>query len=246
MSHRPRIAGSLGPAQAKDAPEDALPAVFARLLPGMDPALGASPALLALALGRALEQPQEQPELSDLARLVQCLLEDRTPAVLDHPQEIDALLASHLALQPQEVFAVVGLDAGLRLLGWQLVARGLVNRCPLHPRQVAEPLLAWGASAYVIAHNHPSGCPRPSPEDRRLSEDLEPRLASLGLRLVDHLVIARWGYASAVYPGEPVLRSLPWKEQRISFAGSPLAGYGADLDLSDPPCSREDEGSDHG
>jgi DNA repair protein RadC len=59
----------------------------------------------------------------------------------------------------------------------------------VHPREVFGPALALAATAIVIAHNHPSGDPTPSAEDRRVTERLRAAGELLGIELLDHLVI---------------------------------------------------------
>lgn len=68
----------------------------------------------------------------------------------------------------REHFMVVGLDAKHAVIGINTVSIGSVTRSIVHPREVFKPAILMNASAVLLAHNHPSGDPTPSQEDRAL------------------------------------------------------------------------------
>jgi DNA repair protein RadC len=72
----------------------------------------------------------------------------------------------------REVFACLLLDARHRLIGFEPLFLGSVDRASVHPREVLKQALAHNAAAVILAHNHPSGNPEPSPSDLRLTEEL--------------------------------------------------------------------------
>lgn len=101
-----------------------------------------------------------------------------------------------LADAPQEIGAFAYLDRDWRLLGMRHVAGQTAGRLDVPVRAVVADALAFDARAVLMAHNHPSGDPTPSPADRSTTHLLLRALEPLDLRLADHLVIARAGIAS--------------------------------------------------
>lgn len=103
----------------------------------------------------------------------------------------EALFAP-LATATLEMLAVAYLDDAQRLLGMRHM-QGLPDRAPLPIRVIAADALAFDATAVVIAHNHPSGDPTPSPADRAATHRLARALEGIDVRLLDHLVLAAGG-----------------------------------------------------
>jgi DNA repair protein RadC len=105
-------------------------------------------------------------------------------------------LKPRLAHLTTEVFVVLLLDVRLRVLCDVRVAEGTGWACAVQPRDALAPALREGAAAVIFAHNHPSGDPTPSAEDRDLTRRLIAASELLGVRAVDHLVVASSGYTS--------------------------------------------------
>jgi DNA repair protein RadC len=96
-----------------------------------------------------------------------------------------------------EVLAVLALDGRLGLLGEPcLVAGGALMHVAVSAREVYAPAVERRAAAIVLAHNHPSGMAAPSQEDLAFTRHMARAGDLLGVRLVDHLVVARRGYFS--------------------------------------------------
>jgi DNA repair protein RadC len=96
----------------------------------------------------------------------------------------------------RESFFLVLLDARHRLLSVQLVSTGSIDSTPVHPREVFSPAVRDGAAAVVVAHNHPSGDPSPSAEDRRVTDRLRATGEVVGIDLLDHIVVGAERYYS--------------------------------------------------
>lgn len=98
----------------------------------------------------------------------------------------------------QEAFAVVPLDARNRPLRKKpiVVAMGTLTSVEVHPRDVFREAVRLNAAAVIVAHNHPSGDPEPSAEDRDLTERLRQAGRLLGIPLLDHFIITREAYVS--------------------------------------------------
>jgi len=110
-----------------------------------------------------------------------------------HPQLRDA---------SQEHFLVILLDARQRVLRTEIVSQGTLTASLVHPREVFRPALRDAAAALVLVHNHPSGDPTPSAEDREVTARLASAGEILGVRVLDHIVVAERGYSSFRERGE--------------------------------------------
>jgi DNA repair protein RadC len=88
-----------------------------------------------------------------------------------------------------EVFAVLFLDAQLKLIAMETLFTGSLSHTTVHPREVVKRALALGAGAAILAHNHPSGHAEPSRADELLTKQLAQALALVDVRVVDHFVV---------------------------------------------------------
>ena len=115
---------------------------------------------------------------------------------------IDGPAAAHRLLAPlargllRETFWALLLDARHTLLSCERVSEGTLTTSLVHPREVFGPALRAGAAAVLVAHNHPSGDPEPSPEDLEVTRRLARAGELLGVPLVDHLVLGQAAFVS--------------------------------------------------
>ena len=89
----------------------------------------------------------------------------------------------------RERFIALYLDARHRVRALETVSTGSLNASLVHPREVFKPAIALSAAAVIVAHNHPSGDPRPSGDDLELTGRLDRCGELLGIALLDHLVV---------------------------------------------------------
>ena len=91
-----------------------------------------------------------------------------------------------------EVFAVAYLDSAHRLLrdGVETLQEGTIDRAAVYPRRVVEAALKREAAALVLAHNHPNGNVQPSEQDKLITRSIVLAAETIGLRVVDHLVVS--------------------------------------------------------
>jgi len=114
----------------------------------------------------------------------------RQRAVLSGPEEVAALARARLGPSRTEEFWLALVDGKNRLLAWEQLARGTVDRTPVYPREVLAMALKHKAAGVVLVHNHPGGDPRPSSEDMETTRRIARLATEMGLRLLDHLVVA--------------------------------------------------------
>jgi DNA repair protein RadC len=105
------------------------------------------------------------------------------------PATSAALLRPLLDPEPAEVFGVLLLNTKRRVLAWHPVSRGSLNSTVIEPREVFRAAILANAASIIAAHNHPSGDPAPSPEDRAITLRLRDAGTLIGIDLLDHLII---------------------------------------------------------
>jgi DNA repair protein RadC len=96
----------------------------------------------------------------------------------------------------QEESHVVCLDTKNQVLGTHRISIGTLDRSLIHPREVFRPAIKDAAKAVLLVHNHPSGDPTPSDDDLTLTSRLEEAGKTLGIGVLDHIVVARNGAVS--------------------------------------------------
>lgn len=115
---------------------------------------------------------------------------------LSCPQEAAEFLMPRLRYAIKEQFVVVLLNSKNKVVGTEVVSEGSLSNSIVHPREVFVPALLQHAAAIMVAHNHPSGEPSPSLEDRELTSILVRSGKVLGIPLVDHIIIGDGNYYS--------------------------------------------------
>jgi DNA repair protein RadC len=96
----------------------------------------------------------------------------------------------------QEEFHALLLNTRHRVVREVLVTRGILDSALIHPREVFRLAVSEGAAGVILVHNHPSGDPAPSAEDRAVTRQLGEAGRALGIPVLDHVVIGRGRYVS--------------------------------------------------
>jgi DNA repair protein RadC len=109
--------------------------------------------------------------------------------------------APRLADLPAEEFHVLALDTQSGVLRDLLVTRGLLNASLVHPREVFRGAIAEAAAGIIVVHNHPSGDPTPSADDRAATRQLVEAGRVLDVPVYDHVVIGAGRYVSFAEAG---------------------------------------------
>ncbi len=105
-------------------------------------------------------------------------------------------LVADIAGKQQEYFLCISLNGANEVIEKRIVTIGLLDKGPVHPREVFADVIADRAAAVIFAHNHPSGDLKPSEADRRIHDQLAEAGKILGIRILDHLIVTRKGYYS--------------------------------------------------
>jgi DNA repair protein RadC len=136
----------------------------------------------------------------ELGRRLACESRDEG-APLRSPRDVYALFALRLEDLPVEEFHVAILDSQHRLERDVTVTRGILNSSLVHPREVFREAIAERAAAIVLVHNHPSGDPTPSADDRAVTEQLVAAGRLLDIPVHDHVIVGRGRYLSFAEAG---------------------------------------------
>ena len=147
--------------------------------------------------------PAKAARLLAALELAERLLAEQRPALprVRDPAHVAALLGPRLRDLPVEEFHVLALDSQSRVRRDVLVTRGLLNSALVHPREVFRAAIAEAAAGIIVVHNHPSGDPTPSPEDRAVTRQLVDAGRLLDLPVYDHVILAGDRFLSFVAAG---------------------------------------------
>ena len=107
-----------------------------------------------------------------------------------------AALVADIAGKPQEHFICISLNGANEVIEKRVVTIGLLDKSPVHPREVFADVIQDRAAAVIFAHNHPNGDPQPSDSDRRAHEQLTEAAKILGLRVLDHVIVTKKAHFS--------------------------------------------------
>jgi len=96
----------------------------------------------------------------------------------------------------QEVFAVMYLNAQNKHLSTENLFFGTLSEAVVYPREIIRKALSSGAASIILAHNHPSGDLNPSPMDIKITKSIAKICTIVGIKVLDHLIIARSNWLS--------------------------------------------------
>lgn len=89
----------------------------------------------------------------------------------------------------RESFYVISLDAKRQVIRAAMIGEGTVGCVSVYPRLAVETALRYGAHSVLLAHNHPAGTPQPSADDLNLTDSLVNAMHSIGIPVLDHLIV---------------------------------------------------------
>ena len=115
---------------------------------------------------------------------------------LSCPQDVADFLMPRLRYAAKEQFVVILLNNKNKVIGTEVVSEGSLSSSIVHPREVYAPAILHHAAAIMVAHNHPSGDPKPSTEDAEVTRVLARSGKVLGIPMIDHVIIGDGNYYS--------------------------------------------------
>lgn len=115
--------------------------------------------------------------------------------------DVAAWLRPRVAGEHTECFYAIYLTAKGGVVNHRRISEGTLTASLVHPREVFAPAIMHRAAAVIVAHNHPSGDPYPSAEDRATTARLKRAGSLLGVKLLDHVVVAGGRYTSFLEQG---------------------------------------------
>jgi len=118
------------------------------------------------------------------------------PYAVRHAGDVVGLVRAFLRDDPRERFVAVYMDTRHKPIAVHDAHVGTCDSSPVHPREVFGPAVALAATCVVVAHNHPSGDPTPSEQDRAVTERLRQAGELLGVPVLDHVVVGETRYYS--------------------------------------------------
>lgn len=101
-----------------------------------------------------------------------------------------------MAHEQNEQFRIIFLDKRNQIIADEIQAKGTIDHTPVYVREVVRRSLEVGATAIILAHNHPSGDPTPSRADISMTKELIDALDKIGILVHDHIIVGRDGHAS--------------------------------------------------
>lgn len=126
---------------------------------------------------------------------------DPAPERIRGPADVHRFYAPRLRDLPVEEFHVLALGSQSQVLADLLVTRGILNSSLVHPREVFRAAIAEAAAGVIVVHNHPSGDPTPSADDRAVTRQLVDAGRLLDLPVYDHVVVGGERYVSFAEAG---------------------------------------------
>lgn len=120
----------------------------------------------------------------------------RTSGHISGPQSAAEFIRKILPDNSREHFVALYLDGEHKVIAFSVVSTGSANLCQVHPREVFQMALLSGAISIIVAHNHPSGSLKPSPEDHRITTSLKEAGELLRVKILDHVIVGETSHFS--------------------------------------------------
>ena len=118
--------------------------------------------------------------------------------LLSSPQAAVDFARVKLAGLSHEAFMVIYLTAKNEAIDSEIIHEGTVDRAVVYPRRIIESALNHHAAGLLLAHNHPSGYPQASDEDKRITHAIAEAARTVDIRVIDHIIVGKNGYFSFV------------------------------------------------
>ncbi|MDD2523992.1 MAG: DNA repair protein RadC [Endomicrobiaceae bacterium] len=115
---------------------------------------------------------------------------------LSSPKDVIIFLKSVIGTSEKEIFYAIFLSASNKVLDYQIISKGIVNRSAVYPREIVKLALDANATSVIISHNHPGGTCKPSQNDIIATEAVLKALKTVDITLIDHIIVISNNYYS--------------------------------------------------
>lgn len=112
------------------------------------------------------------------------------------PEQVHRRFCREMQLLDREHFVVLHLDSKNHLIARETISVGHLNQSLVHPREVFKGAVLNSSAAIICVHNHPSGDPAPSANDRNITAQLRQAGEILGIRMLDHIIVGNNSFYS--------------------------------------------------
>lgn len=145
--------------------------------------------------GMGLAKAAQLKAAFELGKRLAAFTEDSRP-VIGSPADAASLVMEELRHQDKEHFLALFLDTRNRVIARKTISVGSLQANIVHPREVFKEAVSRSAASLIVLHNHPSGDPTPSEEDRAITTRLQEAGKLMGIPLLDHIVIGAGQFVS--------------------------------------------------
>ncbi|WP_026475939.1 RadC family protein [Alkaliphilus transvaalensis] len=112
------------------------------------------------------------------------------------PDDVSNLLMEEMRYLKKEHFNIILLNTKNEVIAVENISIGSLNASIVHPREVFVRAIKRSSSSIILAHNHPSGDPRPSNEDIKITQRLQEAGKLIGITVLDHIIVGDGNYYS--------------------------------------------------
>ena len=141
--------------------------------------------------------PAKAMQILTIAELQKRINQAKTPtSKITCAKDVFNLFHEKLKDKKEEHFYVLMLDTKNKIIGEQLISKGILDSSIIHPREVFKPAIKNSASKIILVHNHPSGNPGPSREDLAITEKLLESGDQIDIKVLDHVIIGNGSWWS--------------------------------------------------
>jgi DNA repair protein RadC len=116
--------------------------------------------------------------------------------VLSSPETVLKFVRVRLSGMTNEAFMVIYMNVKNEVIDYSILHEGTIDNVAVYPRRIIETALSRHASGVILVHNHPSGNPMPSREDKILTREIADAAGTLDIRVLDHIIVGKDGYFS--------------------------------------------------
>lgn len=102
----------------------------------------------------------------------------------------------------REHFVVLHMNSKNSVVAKETISIGSLTQAVVTPREVFKGAVLNSSAAIILAHNHPSGCPKPSKEDKDITRQLHSASLIMGIKILDHIIVGDNSYHSMIENGE--------------------------------------------